>query len=275
MTKKIKLVLSGSGTRYPVFAGAIKRLIEEKYEITEVCGTSGGAIVAAALGAKYSHSRPESSINGLMKLLNESLPGPFLDPHFFPFGTRGIFKGNKILREFRRLFPESFSETRIPVNIVTFNMNKGIHKIWSDKDSNISLPLAVRASMSLPLIFDPVKINKDLHIDGGISANFPLDVFGDGKNVIGLRFNSSGNKKRTIKNKIDLINATVDGMMESSMREHMEDAHYAQTCFLKTKHGGLNLLMNKSDVTSQVKEGYNGMKNFLKDLRERRKYERY
>jgi len=268
MSKKIKLVLSGSGTRYPVFAGAIKRLIEEKYEITEVCGTSGGAIVAAALGAKYNYSRPESSIDGLMKLLNESLPGPFLDPRLFPFGTRGIFKGNKILKEFRRHFPETFLETRIPVNIVTFNMNKGVHKIWSDKDAGISLPLAVRASMSLPLIFDPVRINEDLHIDGGISANFPLDVFGDGKDVIGLRFKTLGNKKRVVKNKIDLINATVDGMMEASMREHMEDAHYAQTCFLKTNHGGLNLLMNKKDVSSQVEEGYDGMKNFLK------KYER-
>ena len=120
-----------------------------------------------------------------------------------------------------------------------------------------------------------MKIKNDLHIDGGISANFTLDFFGDGKNVIGLEFKSSGNKKKTIKNKIDLINATVDGMMESTMREHMEDAHYAQTCFLKTKHGGLNLLMNKPDVASQVEEGYNSMRKFLKDLRERRKHERY
>ena len=70
-------------------------------------------------------------------------------------------------------------------------------------------------------------------------------------------------KKRQVKNKIDLINATIDGMMESAMAEHMADAIYARTCFLKTSHGGLDLLMNKQDVRKQVEEGYNSMRSFL------------
>jgi len=267
MTKKIKLVLSGSGTRYPVFAGAIKRLIHEGYEIEEVCGTSGGAIVAAALGAMYNPSTPQKSINNLMNLLDESLPAPLLDPNWLPFGTRGIFKGNKILKEFKRQFPKNFTNTRIPVNIVTFNINTGKHVIWNSTSAgNVSLPMCVRASMSLPFIFNPVKIKNDLHIDGGVTANFPLDVFGTGENVIGLRFKPSNAKKREVKNKVDLINATVDGMMESAMAEHMEDAIYARTCFLHTNHGGLDLLMNKKDVRSQVNDGYMSMKNFLKRL---------
>ena len=262
MLKKKKLVLSGSGKRDPVFAGAIRKLLEDGYEIEEVCGTSGGAIVAAALGTNYNPADPEKSIDDLMKLLYESLPGPFLDPNWFPIGTRGIFKGNKILKEFRRQFPGGFGDTNIPVNIVTFSMERGVHKIWN-ADDNVSLPLCVRASMSLPFVFNPVRINNELHIDGGVTANFPLDVFGDGENVIGLRFKSSMGKKRQVKNKIDLINATIDGMMESAMAEHMEDAIYARTCFLKTSHGGLDLLMNKQDVRKQVEEGYNSMRSFL------------
>ena len=262
--KKIKLVLSGSGTRYPVFAGAIKKLLEENYQITEVCGTSGGAIVAAGLGTRYIPNNPRKSINDLMSLLFESLPGSFLDPNFFPFGVRGVFKGKKMLNEFRRQFPESFKEMNIPVSIVTFNLNQGKHKIWNVEDHDADLPLCVRASMSLPFIFDAVKIKKDLHIDGGVTANFPLDVFGTGKDVIGLRFPPSNSKNKIIKNKLDLISATVDGMLETAMSEHMQDAIYAQTCFLKTSHGGLNLLMKKEDLEQQIKEGYDGMSKFLK-----------
>lgn len=260
MTKKIKLVLSGSGTRYPVFAGAIKKLLHEGYEIEEVCGTSGGAIVAAALGAGYNPSNPAISIINLMDLLYQSMPGPLLDPNWFPYKTRGIFKGNKILREFKKHFPKRFCDTKIPVNIVTFNMNTGKHVIWNNKSAgNVSLPVCVRASMSLPFIFNPVKIKNDLHIDGGVAANFPLDVFGTGKDVIGLRFDSAGPRYKKIENKIDLINATVDGMMNATMNEHIEDAMYARICHLKTKHGGLNLLMSKDEVRSQVNDGYLSM----------------
>ena len=56
MTKKIKLVLSGSGTRYPVFAGAIRKLLEDGYEIEEVLDDLDGG---------YMKNIVESDINGV------------------------------------------------------------------------------------------------------------------------------------------------------------------------------------------------------------------
>jgi len=252
---KIKLVLSGSGTRYPVFAGAIKRLLLEGYEIEEVCGTSGGAIVAAALGTMYGKNSLNTIID-LTDMMLKSIPGKLLDPRWFPYGTRGLFKGDKFLKEFKKRFVSSFSETKIPINIVTYNIDKGCHKVWNSRDTNANIPLCVRASMSLPFIFDPVNIDGDLHIDGGIAANFPLDVFGTGENVIGLRFESGEASHNKIETKIDLINATIDGMMNSTMNEHIEDAVYARICPLRTKHAGLNLLMTKEDMFEQMREGF-------------------
>ena len=60
--KKVKLVLSGSGTRYPCFIGTIQRLLEEGYEIEEVCGTSGGAIIAAGFASWYDPEKPEEIV---------------------------------------------------------------------------------------------------------------------------------------------------------------------------------------------------------------------
>jgi NTE family protein len=262
--KKVKLVLSGSGTRYPVFAGAIKRILLEGYEIEEVCGTSGGAIVAAALGTKYGNNSLNTIID-LTDMMLKSIPSRLLDPRWFPYGTKGLFKGNKFLKEFEKRFVSSFEETRIPVNIVTYNLDKGMHKVWNAKDAGANLPLCVRASMSLPFIFDPVIIDGDSHIDGGIAANFPLDIFGSGENVIGLRFqNTNPPSKKTIKTKIDLIGATIDGMMNSTMNEHIEDAVYARICPLQTKHAGLNLLMTKEDMFEQMREGFRSADNWIK-----------
>ena len=81
MAKTYKLVLSGSGTRYSCFIGAIKRLFEEGIEIDEVCGTSGGGIIAAGLGWKYDKDNPLDSIEFLEEIAFELMPGGLLDPH--------------------------------------------------------------------------------------------------------------------------------------------------------------------------------------------------
>jgi len=263
--KKIKLVLSGSGTRYPVFAGAIKRLLLEGYEIEEACGTSGGAMIAGALGTKYDKNNALNTIIDLTDMMLNSMPGQLLDPRWFPFGIRGLFKGNKFLEEFEKRFVSSFEDTKIPINIVTYNVSKRVHKIWNNRDKGVSLPLCVRASMSLPFIFDPVEIDGDLHIDGGIAANFPLDIFGSGENVIGLRFASNESpKERRVKTKLDLIDATIEGMMSATMNEHIEDAMYARVCPLYTKHAGLDLLMTRDDMNEQVREGYESVDKWIK-----------
>ena len=72
MNRNIKLVLSGSGTLYPVFVGAIKRLIKKGHQVQAICGTSGGAIVAAAIAGGM-------PIEDLEKLVKRLLPIDMVD----------------------------------------------------------------------------------------------------------------------------------------------------------------------------------------------------
>lgn len=282
--RKIKVVLSGSGTRYPCFIGALWRLLQENYEITEICGTSGGALVAAKFASIYDGVLSDDEVvKELLLSTSKSLPGPLLDLNYwqtafsfnpvnlfrkdkkvFGLNTKGIFKGKKITRALAKELPGSFSETKIPVHIVTFNNNIGVHNIWSKKD-NVSLVKAVRASMSLPLIFDPVEINGDIHTDGGITANFPLDVFGTDTDVIGFRFGSSGPTRRDIRSKLDIAQANIDGAIEAAMKEDIEDAGLkSRICYLQTKHSGLNLYMSEKDIVEQMWEGYVSCDKWLK-----------
>lgn len=65
---KIKLVMSGSGTLYPVYAGVVIRLAEAGYDIEAVCGVSSSAILAVAIGIGY---KPNSE---LIKFVKQTLP---------------------------------------------------------------------------------------------------------------------------------------------------------------------------------------------------------
>lgn len=283
-SKKVKVVLSGSGTRYPCFIGALWRLLADGYEVTEICGTSGGAIVAAKFATSYDKDDPRKTMQSLLETATSTLPGPLLDLNWFEtafsfrpqnlfrkdrkvlsLNTKGIFKGKKILKALQKELPSSFEETVIPMRIVTFNNNMGEHKIWTAADG-ISLPHAVRASMSLPIIFDPVKLGGDIHTDGGITANFPLDVFGNGEDVVGFRFGSSGPTRRNIKSKLDIAAANIDGAIESAMREDIKDASLrSRICYLHTRQGGLNLHMTKEDVGKQINEGWDSVDSWLKE----------
>ena len=265
--KKIKLVLSGSGTRYPCFIGAIERLLEEGYEITEVCGTSGGAMVAAGFASQYVPEKPKNAIDWMTDMSLEFLPGPLMDVNFLPFYRKGLVAGDRILQKLREHLPKSFQDTKIPVRVVTFNNNYIRHKIWSRED-DAELPLCVRASMGLPVIFDLVEINGDWHSDGGIVGNFELDVFGtDPGEVFGIAFSNLNNvARREIKTKKDLVMAHIDGAITASMLEDIEDVNGAKICYIDTVHQGLNLKMTKQDVLDQIVEGYESMDKRLKKI---------
>jgi len=302
MPKTYKLVLSGSGTRYPCFIGAIKRLLEEGIEIDEVCGTSGGGIIAAGLGWKYDKENPLDSIAFLEKMALDLMPGSLLDPHWFDFAlsfrwrnlfqgygfnplnlfrknkevftldpkkmvltrnTNGIFKGDKILKELRKNLPKDL-ELRIPVTIVTYNNNWKKATFWRlEKDGDL-LSTLVRATLSLPIIFDPVLIGDDIHTDGGATANFPLDVFGEDADVIGLTFSGVKATRTEIDDKIDIAQANIDGMMLATMNEDIRDAgNRSRVCRIRTRHAGLNLRMTQKEVKDQIREGYDSVSKWL------------
>lgn len=264
MSKKVKVVLSGSGTRYPCFVGALRRLGEEDYIFEAIGGTSGGALIASWVASHYDPSDGEFFMR-LAKMAIDTRPGPLMDTNLLPFGRKGIYAGNRILEKLREELPRSFSETNIPCKVVTFNNNLARHRVW-DSEDDVELPLTVRASMSLPGIFDLVDINGDWHSDGGIVGNFKLDMFGKDANVIGITFSGIENSiRRKIRWKSDLIKSHMDGAIEEAMLEDIEDVAGTPICYIRTKHGGRNFHMTTEDIMEQIREGYDSMDRFLKN----------
>jgi predicted acylesterase/phospholipase RssA len=257
--KKIRLVISGSGTRYPVQIGAVCELLDMGYEFPEILGASGGAITGAA-AAKFKTSAE------LEKLATTLLPKKFLTRSWFPFGGKaGLYTMDGIEKTFTENLHKNVEDGHSRLHIVTTNWTKGEKVVWR---KGLLAP-RLCASMCLP-IFDMVEIAGDLYEDGGVSMNFGLDYTGwDDPNpaipTIGLKVRSPSDDKprKAPFTKLDRAVGTIENMLRAQDREHIEDAHWAKVVMLDTTSGGLDLQMGEKDVQKMLQEGRAAIKKAL------------
>ncbi|MBK9272375.1 MAG: patatin-like phospholipase family protein [Saprospiraceae bacterium] len=158
---KIGLTLSGGGTRGVFHIGVLKAMEELKIFPSIVSGTSAGALV----GTLYAAGVPIEFI------LQEAKSVRWF--HFL--GARIPKSGLTDLRYVRQLLekyiPENrFESLKIPIWLAATNMNLGEAHLFHTG------PLfeAVQASCAVPFLFEPVTIQDQIFMDGGITMNLPV-----------------------------------------------------------------------------------------------------
>lgn len=261
MNKKIKLVLTGAGTLYPLHVGGILCLAEAGFEFSEVCGSSGGAIVAAALGTGYVPN------NELTKFIKKTLPskGKFMKKSAWSlFFKWGLIKTKKLRKFFDNFFVSSLGDTRIPVSIIATDVNKSAVKVFSSAtDSELPLSAAVVASMSLPILFEPTELNKILYSDAAFAPALPFDIFGTGDDVIILRIGSKGSKPLGGKGIKGYISSSISSFISSNDNSHLPQAVWDRTIHILSDAPNFNLNTTDADVDSMILEGYQAVKIWL------------
>lgn len=174
---KLGLSFSGGGARGISHIGILKALHEEGIEVAMISGTSAGAIVGAFYCYGYSpdeifdivrsvklfrHVRPAINRSGLLKM----------DP------TEAIYK--------RFLVENDFSALKIPLVIPATNLRTGKVAYFA---SGPLIP-AIMASTAVPVIFNPVKIDGECYVDGGLLNNLPIEpLIGHVDKIIGVNCN--------------------------------------------------------------------------------------
>lgn len=163
--KKIGLACGSGGFRGFAHIGVIQELQAAGLKIDFISGSSIGALVAAYY-ALYQEvdSLPEKIISlGKDKFFN------FLD-----MGLKsGLISSQKFNKVLQTIFQDlKFSDTKIPLFINTTNLINGQQKIIH----NGNLVSAIQASCSVPLLFNPVKINNQLLVDGALNDPVPINV---------------------------------------------------------------------------------------------------
>lgn len=258
--KDIHLVLSGSGLKLFVFLVAIYVLHLLGYRFTKVTGTSGGAIIAAMLASEYSPDSPRMARGLAIKRMIRStlrfdIPR-LLDPQWFFWRIAstlsGMVKGKKILKALRSELPSSFYDLKMPCEVVVFQVN------IADPRTRIittgDLPLAVRASMSIPGVFSPVKRNGQLLVDGGFQMNLGLPPIGDGVIALGFGFGDD-NKAEDVTTNLGLLFKLADGAVDEGVRRSVERSKGATLIKLNTSIGSLNFFLSEDDKIKGMLDG--------------------
>ena len=177
---KTGFVLSGGGARGFAHLGFIKALNEEGIYPDVISGTSAGALIGVLYCDGYS---PEE----ILKLLNTGSRLDFMRPAMPREGLLQISGVNKILKAALRA--TRFEELKIPLFAAATDINNGKAVYFSEGD----LIDRIIASMSIPVLFQPVIINNIQYLDGGVTDNLPVHPIADKCNyLVGSFVNAVG-----------------------------------------------------------------------------------
>ena len=190
---KIGIALGSGGARGLAHIGILRILEENNIPIDYIAGVSIGSIVGAYYAVNLEIKSLEEKIlrltkKDLFKLIDLTSP------------KRALIAGNKIKSFIDKLIEhKSFSDAKIPFKVITTDLCSGDEI----QINNGRLVDAIRASISLPGIFPPVKRDNRLLIDGGVVNPTPIDIVKEmGADVIiGVDL--------TMKNPIKLENPTI------------------------------------------------------------------
>ena len=161
--KTFGLALGGGSARGLSHIGVLKVLHQHKLFPNYLAGTSMGAVIAALYAAGYT---PEQ-IQELAKTTDWHNIVDFTVP------KAGLIRGQLVENKLRQLLQnKTFAELAIPLQLVAYNLTKRQQVVFSQGD----VAKAVRASISIPGIFTPLRIGNDSYVDGSISNPTPFDV---------------------------------------------------------------------------------------------------
>jgi len=194
---KIGLALSGGGARGGAHVGVLKALEELGIQVDYIAGTSMGAIIGGLYASGYTADEIEvvlvetdwktaltdSPARRDRTMRKKELESQFLIPYRLGFNKGkiqlplGAIEGQHLDQIFQELFLpvigiHDFDLLPIPFRAVATDLVSGEAVVLSSG----SLPDVVRASMSVPAVFAPVKINGRLLVDGGMSNNLPVNI---------------------------------------------------------------------------------------------------
>lgn len=160
------LVLGSGAALGYAHIGVLKILEKEKIEFDYIVGCSIGSLI----GALYASGMKAAEIENLAlslkptKLLKLVMPSK---------PSQALLNSNRIRTFIEEIIPKkTFEELQKPLAIVATSLSEGKLEIFT---SGELLP-AIMASISIPVIFQPVRIGSKFYVDGGVISPLPVRV---------------------------------------------------------------------------------------------------
>ena len=174
--KAVGLVLGGGGTRGWAHLGVIKALKEAKTPIDIIGGTSVGAIVAACYAIHLSYEEAYERFYNIVKTSRHSVSW-----RSFTWPAISMFNAKHFTLSQQEAFDKiQIEDLWIPYFCISSNLannSEVVHRsgtLWEK----------TRSSSSIPGVIPPMVLNGELHYDGGLLNNLPVDVM---KQIVGTK----------------------------------------------------------------------------------------
>lgn len=215
---EVALVLSSGSSRGLAHIGAIRALEEYGYHIHSISGCSMGALI----GGMYAAGRLDEMVDWLH---TEGLRGLIRLIDATP-KRNAILKGNLILQFLYEHIPTiKIEELMIPTSIVATDIVSAREVVFTKGD----LVTAIRASISLPAVFEPVRIGDKVLVDGGLTNPLPINRVSRKEGDILVAVNVSAPEEPGYVNQkginiLQMLTRTINIMIQS--HSQLEILHY-------------------------------------------------
>jgi NTE family protein len=270
------IVLEGGGVKGIALAGAVLPLGRAGYSFARVAGTSAGAIVGAVLAAMQQRDEPVDRLEDIAltldyrKFRDHGFPGNVV-PGWGPLEYLGdavdvavhdgAYKGDHLRQWVAGVLGDfgvhTFGDLRLAdpgadgamhhryrlvVIASDVSRRRMVRLPWDYGDYGLdpdeqSVADAVRASASVPYLFEPVQMRGRAGtatlVDGGLVSNYPISVFDrlDGRPprwpTIGVRLDALGLGRAVpvapVRHPVDMGIALVETAIEACQAEHVLD----------------------------------------------------
>jgi NTE family protein len=194
---RVGLVLGGGGARGAAHIGVLKELERMRIPVDAIVGTSMGAIIGGLYATGMSASELEELVGSLdwtdamsddpdradlsFRRKQDDREAP-IDIELGLRGTelvlpKGAIQGQKLDLLLRELTlgvsnVHDYDNLPIPFRAVASDIERGEEVVMGDGD----LALSIRASMSVPAVIAPIRIDGRLLVDGGLVGNLPIEI---------------------------------------------------------------------------------------------------
>jgi NTE family protein len=158
---KIALVLGGGAAKGFAHVGVIKALEAHGLQPDIIVGTSAGSVVAAIYAGGYNGF----DLQRVALSMDESTVSDWVLPN------RGFIKGESLQRFVNEVLQNRpIERLNRTLAVVATDLQSGEPRVFRSGDAG----MAVRASSSVPGIFQPVRINGREYVDGGLVSPVPV-----------------------------------------------------------------------------------------------------
>lgn len=172
LPRPLALVFSGGASLGALQVGQLRALVEAGIQPDLIVGTSVGAINGLFVARGLTSARVDALADVWLSLRRENVFGGLGVGSVLRLLSGGgtLAKPGGLEALIRRELPRDNSELAIPTHVIAVDYLSGGSVILSGGD----LHRNALASAAIPNVFPPVRLGRQLLVDGGLAANVPL-----------------------------------------------------------------------------------------------------